>query len=129
MTLQECYDQMGANYQDVISRLMTEERVKKYITKFFSKNVMASLTAAVQEKNYEQVFLHSHNMKGVCLNLGLTPLTASSSALCEAVRGGEPKQDIGPLFEQVQSDYDRIISALGELLGESAATQEAKEQH
>ncbi len=118
MTVQECYDLMGASYSDVISRLLTDERVKKYLIKFQNNNVMESLTTAVQEKDYEQVFLHSHNLKGICLNLGLTELGHSSSELCESVRGGEARQDTAPLFEQVQKDYERVSSAIRQLTDE-----------
>lgn len=117
MTVQECYAQAGGNYNDVMARLMTEERVKKYLAKILNDSAMECLTAAVQEKDYEQVFLHSHNLKGVCLNLGLTMLGESSGRLCEAVRGGVAKEDIAPLFEQTQKDYEQTTGAIRQLLG------------
>ena len=33
-----------------------------------------SLCKALEEKNYEQAFTHIHNLKGLAMNLGLTPL-------------------------------------------------------
>jgi hypothetical protein len=34
MTLRECYDAMGADYDDVIGRLRTDERVARFLNKF-----------------------------------------------------------------------------------------------
>ena len=34
MTLKECYEAMGADYEAVMGRLRKEERILKYLTKF-----------------------------------------------------------------------------------------------
>ncbi len=36
MTVKECYEQMGGNYDDVMSRLRTDERVIKFLGKVVS---------------------------------------------------------------------------------------------
>ena len=33
MTVQQCYEAFGGNYQDVISRLRTDERVARFLLK------------------------------------------------------------------------------------------------
>ena len=35
--------------------------------------------------------LHIHNLKGLAMNLGLTPLLVPAQELCEELRDGEPK--------------------------------------
>ena len=36
MTVKECYELIGADYESVMGRLRTEERVKKFLLKFLN---------------------------------------------------------------------------------------------
>ncbi len=105
MTLQECYESMGADYQGVMGRLMKEERVLKFLKKAVDSDMVTWISNSLEEKNYEEAFRAAHSLKGVCQNLGLTVLEKSSSELTEALRNGEPAQDVTPLLEQVKADY------------------------
>ena len=40
MSLKECYDKMGADYEDVLSRLRSEVLVRKFALKFLVMTVM-----------------------------------------------------------------------------------------
>lgn len=106
MTLQECYSAMEADYDGVMCRLMTEERVKKYLLKAVDNHMLDSLCSYLEEKDYKEAFRAAHSLKGVCQNLGLTKLELSSSNVTEALRGGELNEDITPLLEQVREDYE-----------------------
>lgn len=115
MTLQECYALMNGNYEDAIERLMSDDRITKYLRKFAAGDDYAALRAALEEKRYEDAFRHSHNLKGMCLNLSITALAESGSTLCEALRGGEPTVDIAPMLEAVKQDYENTIAAISQL--------------
>lgn len=106
MTLKECYNAMEADYDGVMCRLLTEDRVKKYLLKAMDNQLLKELCSSLEEKNYEEAFRAAHSMKGVCQNLGLTGLEVSSSEMTELLRGGEPNQDVAPLLEQVKIDYE-----------------------
>lgn len=41
MTVQQCYQAMGSDYEDVMSRLRTDERVKKFLLKVSSDSSYA----------------------------------------------------------------------------------------
>ena len=45
MSLKECYDKMGADYEDVLSRLRSEVLVRKFALKFLDDDSYANLKA------------------------------------------------------------------------------------
>ncbi|MDE6209912.1 MAG: Hpt domain-containing protein [Lachnospiraceae bacterium] len=112
MTIKECYEKMGANYQEVISRLMTDARVEKYVLKFADGNYYTLIEETLAEEKWEDAFRNVHNLKGVALNLSLTNVHKTSDILCEALRGGKPDIDITPLLADVKKAYDEAIAAI-----------------
>ena len=70
---------------------------------------------AVEEKNYEDAFRYSHNLKGVSLNLGFSRLAASASALCEYFRNGVPTDDFAEALKQVEIDRNQILESIKEV--------------
>ena len=117
MTVQECYEKMGGSYDDVIDRLMSEERVAKYLAKFLDSVDYDNMLKALDDKDYELAFRSVHNLKGMSLNLSFTYLQKSSDVLCEALRGGEPKEDISGMLEDVKNSYARVTGAIKEFVG------------
>lgn len=115
MTVKECYAAMEGDYEGVMQRLMTDERIVKFLNKFLDNQDYAWLCETLAAQNYEDAFRHAHNLKGVGLNLGMTKLHQSSDVLCEELRGGAPKKDVGPLLEQVKTDYEQVINAIRQL--------------
>ena len=111
MTLQECYDAMGSDYGDVLSRLRSERLVQKFVLKFLDDPSFDLLCNSIEAGQWEDAFRASHTLKGVCQNLGFTKLGQSSSELTEALRGGHAPQD-GSLLEQVKADYALTADAI-----------------
>lgn len=120
MTTKECYELMGADYADVLGRLMSEKLVKKFLYKFADARDMEELKSSLAAKDYNTAFRMAHNLKGVCANLGITGLGASSSELCEELRDGNYTDRVEPLLARVLADYDTTMAAIREL----QATQE-----
>lgn len=112
MTLQECYAAMGGDYNDAISRLRSDRLVQKFVLKFANDGSYDLLCQSIDEKNYPEAFRAAHTIKGVCQNLSLTKLQASSSALAETLRDGSWKEEAVGLLEQVKADYQETISAI-----------------
>ena len=112
MQIEKFYEQSGGDYQGVLSRLMTPERVTKYVLKFADATDYNDLEKAIEEKDYEGAFRYSHNLKGVSLNLSFTRLQNSASELCEVFRSGEPACDYSQLWEKVKEDYKLIIDSI-----------------
>ena len=116
MTVQECYEKIGADYGEVIRRLGNEERVKKFLLKMLEESSFLDLCEAVTSGNTAEAFRAAHSLKGICLNLGITPLAESSSALMESLRDGVVPDNLAALFGRVEKDYTRTLSAIRELI-------------
>lgn len=115
MTLQECYDEMGANYAGALKRFKKEERVRKYVLKFADGMDLEKIEAALEQKDYEGAFRYVHNLKGNALNLDLTSLYKVSDVLCEELRGGMPSQDVIPMYEQLKEECMRVLGLIGQI--------------
>ncbi len=111
MTLQEFYQTIGGDYNDVTARLPSEKLVLKFVLKFLNDESYDLLCKSLETKNYEEAFRAAHTIKGICQNLGFTKLLASSSELTEALRAGESPQAV-PLAEKVKEDYQQTIAAI-----------------
>lgn len=116
MTVKECYNAMGANYDEVMGRLRTEERVKKFLLKVVNDKSYDLLTKSIEEKNVEEAFRAAHTMKGVCQNLSLTRLYHSASELSEVLRDRQDYgEDVEPVLEKVKEDYAQMIAEIQKL--------------
>lgn len=113
MTVKECYDAMGADYEDVMRRLRTDERVKKFLLKILDDKTFQLLNQSMEEKNMDEAFRAAHTLKGVCQNLSLTRLYGSSNQLSEQLRENrEYSQKVEELVAQVKEDYDITIASI-----------------
>ena len=88
MTVKECYEQMGADYEGVLGRLRSEVLIKKFAKKFLDDGSFRSLKDNLVQKNGEEAFRAAHTLKGVCQNLGFTNLYQPAYELTEVLRAG-----------------------------------------
>ena len=112
MDLRECYAQLGGDYDAVIGRLRSEDRVIRFAGLFRADESFSLLETAMAASDWTTAFRAAHTLKGVALNLAFTRLADSSSELTEALRSGAPAQDPTPLYETVRTDYQTVITAL-----------------
>lgn len=118
MTIQECYQQFGGDFDEVKKRLPSEALIKKFIAKFLDDRSFPDLQTALEEGSRESAFRAAHTLKGVCGNLSLSKLMNSASKLTELLR---PETEAIPegadvLFEEVRNDYELTVSAIRSFL-------------
>ena len=89
MTVKECYEQMGADYEGVLGRLRSEALIKKFAKKFLDDGSFQSLKDNLVAGNGEEAFRAAHTLKGVCQNLGFDNLYTVSFDITEKLRGRE----------------------------------------
>lgn len=111
MTIQECYQALGGNYDEVLERLRRESMVQKFLLKFPSDGSFALLCSSMETGDRQEAFRAAHTLKGVCQTLGFTRLYLSSSALTEALRAGGGPED-PELLERVREDYGVTVAAI-----------------
>ena len=74
MTMQECYEAIGGNYEAVLGRLHSEALIRRFALKFLEDQSYIQLKQALENKNYEDAFRGAHTLKGVCQNLSFDRL-------------------------------------------------------
>lgn len=111
MTIQECYAQMGADYQEVLGRLYNETMIRKFVLLFLKDDSFQNLEAALGRGDVKEAFRAAHTLKGVCQNLGFSNLFAPTYTLTETLRAGRlegtPEQ-----FAQVAEQYRITVDAI-----------------
>lgn len=116
MTVKECYESFGGNYEECMSRLRSDERITKFLVKVVNDGSYALLCESLQKHDMQEAFRAAHTLKGVCMNLSLTRLYESSVKLTEALRNRtEYGADIDPLLEQVKNDYRLTVESISKL--------------
>lgn len=115
MTLQEFYLAVGGSYNEVLERLMDEQRVLKYLRRFTTTTEYDEMQQAIASEDWETAFRNSHSIKGMALNLCLGNLATTSSALCETMRHGEPTVDIAPLLAETEEKYKEVLDLIAQL--------------
>lgn len=111
MTIKECYEKVGSDYDGVLKRLGSEALVKRFAVKFLNDPSFQELTDGLAAQDGEKAFRAAHTLKGVCLNLGFTELYKVSAELTEVLRGSDA------LYAQVKEQYTTLTDAIRELAG------------
>ncbi len=114
MNIKECYQMMNGDYDGVISRLIKEERVRKFVLKFLDDPSYQLLCTSLENCQYEEAFRASHTIKGICQNLGFTQLYFSSNELTEKLRNHD-YDNLDGLLEKVKENYQEVICAVEKL--------------
>ena len=112
MNLEECYEAMDSDYDDVMRRFGSETLVRKFVLKFLDDTSFQGLKEWLENQDAEPAFRSAHTLKGVCMNLGFTKLFEVSSALTEERRDKEIKENSTEMFEAVEREYTRTIEAI-----------------
>ena len=118
MELRECFETLGGDYDDALSRMMNDALVEKFIMKFPSDKTMDAMLAALENNDTQQIFQAAHTMKGIAANLGFTRLCKASSELTEQLRG---KTDVTPdagLVGELKDAYSLVIDTLSRFSAE-----------
>ena len=111
MTIQECYAQMGADYNEVFRRLYNEAMIRKFVLLFPKDDSFHNLEAALKEQNVKEAFRAAHTLKGVCQNLGFSNLYAPAVTLTETLRAGQ-LEGTAKQFAEVEKQYRITMAAI-----------------
>ena len=62
MNIKECYDSIGADYEDLLGRLGSEKHIERFALKFLEDDSYSNLKEALAEKNAENAFRAAHTL-------------------------------------------------------------------
>ena len=111
MTVRECYEELGSDFDKVLSRLVSEALVKKFALKFLDDPSFGQLETALADKDAETAFRAAHTLKGICLNLGFDNLYEVSFDITEKLRGRDT-DGCEELFAKVTEQYEKTTDAI-----------------
>ena len=111
MTIRECYDVFGGDFDGVMKRLIDENRVERFALKFLDESSMKQLRISLIEDDQESAFRAAHTLKGVCQNLGFTNLYQPAYELTEVLRAGT-LEGSKEWFDRVTEQYNITIEAI-----------------
>lgn len=114
MNINECYQAMGADYEEVFGRLRSERLITKFVLKFPGDPSFSQLQSTLEEKNVEEAFRAAHTLKGVAQKLGFTPLYEATATLTEVLRAGNLPEDDN-MMNAVAKEYERTVAAIEQL--------------
>ena len=109
MTLEECYKALGGSYTDVLSRLMNDKMITKYLGKFTEDTSYNDIFTALEAKDYETAFRAAHTLKGLCLKL-----YKSAYVVTEALRG-KTDETTPAMLEELKANYESSVLAIKQL--------------
>lgn len=86
MTLQELYDALEGNCEDMMERFGKEERIRKFVLLFLKDGSYAEFLRAMENDDVKSAFRAIHTLKGVCMNLDFQSLYEIVNTITEALR-------------------------------------------
>lgn len=105
MTIKECYEKIGGNYDEVLRRMMKEERILKFLKMFLQDPTFQTLCQEMDNQNYPEAFRAAHTLKGLCQNMAFTWLNEPTVELTECLRDGTMKDGALEYLAQVKERY------------------------
>lgn len=111
MTLKECYESFGGDFDSVLQRLNREQLVEKFIYKFLDDKSFCLFKTSMENKDYAEALRAVHTLKGICQNLSFTKLYESSNITTLALKENDC-QKAAESMPQLSEDYHRIINAI-----------------
>lgn len=117
MTVKECYEKIGSDYEGVLKRLGSDAMLKRFSIKFLDDPSFRMLKENLEAGNTQEAFRAAHTLKGICANLGFDRLFKSDQELTELLRGGD-QTGWEKLFAPVEADYQALTAAIRELAAE-----------
>ena len=110
MTIEQCYQALGGNYDQMVRRLSSPKLVGKFLAMFLEDDSFAQLCRILEQGDREEAFQAAITLKGVSGNLSFTRLCDAASALAEALHQGQT--DPTPQLEQVRQAYQDTVDAI-----------------
>ena len=116
ITIEQLYNEIGSNYQDILLRMSSQKIVIKFVKKFIEDNTFNELTVGISKGDLEQTYRSVHTLKGICLNLSFDVLANYCSMLTEYLRTINKLDDnVYMMYENIKEEYQKVFIKIKEL--------------
>lgn len=116
MTIKEAYEKLGGDYE-AITHQFNESMLLRLIGMLLKDANYTDIRTGLEQQDYELAFRGAHTLKGVALNMGLTPLAEKASALTETLRDRQDNKRIQPAFTKLEQAYQEMHITFTDVLG------------
>lgn len=129
MTLKECYELTGSDYEAALSRLGSEEVIDVIVTMFAEDDTFTELETLIAKGNTEGAVMAAHKLKGVTSNIGFGLLADSSTEILGALRNGNIEAASAilkltlPLFERTITAVEAYCSQKKAAIGKKTGSR------
>lgn len=117
MTVIECYEKIGGDYENAMSRFKNEALIKRFLPMFLSDPSFRELTDALENDDVGTAFRAAHTLKGVTANLSLARLNSAAVEITEMLRAEELLR-AKEYFPNVKEAYYKTFEAIEQLTHE-----------
>ena len=105
--------EMGCDIDGAMPRFLNNEDFYiKCLRKFVDDSLFDNLVGTLSANEVEESFKHAHNLKGVCANLGITPMQNIIYDMVEVLRMGDIPVDGLDKMKRVIAIKEEIKSYL-----------------
>ena len=113
--IKKFYDKIKGNYEEAITRMRDDERIKKYLKFFLMDESFAQLKSSINSNSCEEAFKAAHTLKGVSQNMSFTDLSNSVIEITELLRAGN-LADSKKIFPVVEEKYELVINEINKII-------------
>lgn len=125
MTLKECYELTGSDYEAALSRLGSEEVMDVIVTMFAKDDTFTALKSLIAAGNTDEAQKAAHKLKGVTSNIGFGLLASSSTEILGALRNNDIKA-ASAILKMTLPLYERTVAAVNAYSEQKKAASEKK---
>lgn len=115
MEVREFYNSIGGGYEDAVGRLVTDERIIKFVKKYPLDESMPQLLEAMEAGDYAAAFSAAHTLKGVTANLSLTELNIAAEKITEMLRNEMDIDGAVSYLPILKMTNDKVIELIEQL--------------
>ncbi|MGN1201578.1 MAG: Hpt domain-containing protein [Candidatus Caccovivens sp.] len=109
MTLEEFYDIVGGNANNILNRLGEESFVKKFIVKFLSDPTFEMLKEDLENKRLDKANFDAHTLKGVCAVLDFVRLKELTEQFVSCLKNHKNYEES---WTMLTDEYNLIIQTI-----------------
>ncbi len=115
MTIEEFYEKIGGDYNNIVGRLCNDAIISKFVLKFTNEKSYDELMVAVEENDIQMAIAAAHKMKGVVANLSFNKMFVILNDILAWLREENQKTINMDMIEKLTAAYNETIQCINEL--------------
>ncbi len=115
MLIQEFYEKIEGDYENIKGRLQSDELIQRFVLKFLKEKSFEEMMETAANNDVQNTILTSHKLKGVVANLSFDRLFTLVSELLADLRKENQDSVNMDLIQKIKEEYEFTIKLIQEL--------------